>query len=149
MFSDRILRPSGWFRLDVWRNGHLVERVDEPNAITIGYLDTCAAGLGGHGNGSISQFGIGSSAAPAAFGNTGLTAQFLKPLDGVTLAGGNTGKVTFTFSLGSGESNGLSIGEFGLLTASGVLVARKARLAAPIIKDNTISLSGTWTISFA
>ena len=56
--------------------------------------------------------------------------------------------VVFAFSLGTADANGLAIGEFGLLSAAGVLYARKVRAYQIINKDASMSLSGTWTIQF-
>lgn len=147
-FVDVAGMPEGIFRLEVKRNGGVVERICERNRIVVGYRDVAAAGLGGLPGAIVTQFGIGTGAAPAVFGNTGLTGAFLKGFDAVALGPSNAGQVVFSFSLASGEGNGIAIAEFGLLTAGGVLVARKTRVAAPIVKDATISLSGTWTIQY-
>lgn len=140
--------PTGWFRLEVRENGRVVDVMDERNAIVVGYRDASAAALAGQ-PGAVTQIGFGTGTTPAVFGNTGLTNAFLAPVNSATLAGGNSGRVTFGFSLASGDANGLAIAEFGLLTAAGVLVARKVRRAAAIQKNATISLAGTWTIEFA
>lgn len=144
---DTAPLPTGWFRLEVWRAGRLLDIVDEQNAITIGYRDAAAAALGGL-PGAVTQIGYGTGTTPGLYGNTGLLLPFVKPIDSATLLGSNTGKIVFGFTLAAPEANGLAIGEFGLLTAAGVLVARKARRAKPIVKDITISLQGTWTIEF-
>lgn len=139
--------PSGRFRLEIYQAGQLIDLVDEQNAITAGYRDAAAAAFGGQA-GAVTQIGFGTGTAPGLYGNTSLTAAYLKLVDGAVLAGDGSGRISFAFSLGSSEANGLAIGEFGLMTAGGVLVARKARKAAAILKDPTIALQGTWTIQF-
>jgi hypothetical protein len=145
--ADRGLLPRGHFRMDVLRDGRLIERVDEPNMVVVGARQVCAALLAGGGQ-PIAKIGFGSSAAVAAFGNTTLSTPFLKAIDGANTSPVDPGTVLFQFSLSAAEGNGLSIGEFGLLTAAGMLVARKNRIAAPIPKDATISLAGVWSLTF-
>jgi hypothetical protein len=52
----------------------------------------------------------------------------------------------FPFGCSTSQANGVAISEFGLLTAGGVLFARKTR-PAPIYKTSAISFQGTWTIT--
>ena len=145
---DKIGMPVGWFRLNVRRHGVLVETIDEENATVIGYGDAAAAAYAGQSSGFVTKIGYGTSLAPAAWGNASLTGAFTKLLDGFALAGGGTGCVQFQFSLAPTEAVGLEIGEFGLLTSGGLLVARKVRLAGPIAKDTVTSFQGTWTVKF-
>lgn len=138
---------TGRFRLGVFRDGDLVELVDEPNLVVVGARQVLAALLTGSAlQPGVSQIGYGSSIAAPAFGNTALTNAFLRPIDGA--ASPVPGVAVFRFSLGGPDANGLSIAEFGLLSPGGVLFARKTRRSAPILKDVSVSLSGTWTINF-
>lgn len=146
--------PVGCFRLAIWRDGCLVSAINEPNMIVNGYATAIAALLAGSGT-ALTNIGYGTSTTPPAFGNAGLTGAFTKAIDGASVNGPGmlnslpvVASATFRFSLAGTEANGLSIGEFGLFTTAGLLVARKARLAAPILKDATLSFSGTWTIGF-
>jgi len=150
--TDRAPLPCGHFRLQVWRRlpsgrDELLELMDEPNLVVIGARAVLAGLLGGQTT-PVNRIGFGAGTAPAAFGNTALTTPFLKPVDSVSYPP-TAGIVTFGFSLASTEANGLAIGEFGLLTQAGTLFARKARLSSPIPKDSTLSLAGTWSVSFA
>ncbi len=54
--------------------------------------------------------------------------------------------MTFAFTLNTGEANGKTIQEFGLLCSDGTLFARKTR--GGIVKADDISIAGTWTIKF-
>ena len=144
---DRIPhRPTGRLHLEVWRHGRRIEVFDAPNLVVNGYRLVQSRLLGGDvTNRSITQFGVGTNGAAPVPGNTSLTGAYLNALTGVTYPASN--QVRFAFELASGEANGLSIQEFGLLCADGTLYARKVR-SATLLKDAGISLTGTWTITF-
>lgn len=144
--------PSGILVLDVFRRGHLVdreeliERFEAPNLIVDGAKQVHARLLGGDvANRSVASFGVGTSGAAAALGNTSLTGAFTKAIDVVSYPASN--QVRFAFSLGTGDANGMPIMEFGLFTAGGTLYARRVRSSA-LNKESDITVSGTWTISF-
>lgn len=138
--------PTGHFYLEVSRDGRVIEVMDEQNLIVIGSRETHARLLGGDvTNRSITQFACGVNGSTPVDGNTFITGQYLNAVTGVTYPAAN--KVAFGFALGTGENNGMAILEFGLLTAGGVLYARKVRAAA-LNKDSGISFTGTWTITF-
>lgn len=139
---------TGHFYLEVRDSeGRIVEVVDEPNLVVIGARQTLARLLGGDGaNRSVTQIGFGTNGTAPVTGNTSLTGQYAKALD--TISFPNTDRVQFNFSLGVGENNGVAIAEFGLLTAAGVLFARKTR-ATPLNKDSDLSFTGSWTIIFS
>lgn len=144
--ADTKIRPSGTFRLRIFRAGHLIEEMDEPNLVVGGASAIHALLLGGSfANNNVTQIGFGTSLLAPATGNTALTGAYTKALD--STAWPVAGQVQFNFSLGSTEANGVAIGEFGLFTAGGVLYARKVRSAA-LNKASDIALSGSWTISF-
>lgn len=146
LIRDGILKPTGWFRLEVFRHGRLIDIVDEPNLVVAGASQVNALLVGGSiANNSITQIAYGTNGAAAVSGNTAITAPYTKPVDGVTFPA--TNQAAFAFSLGSGEANGMAIMEFGLLTASGTLYARKVRGAA-LNKASDLAFSGTWTLSF-
>lgn len=138
--------PSGLFVLDVFRRGELIEHYEGENLIVDGSKQAHAHLLGGDvANRSVTQFAVGTNGAAPAAGNNALAGAFIKAVDAVTYPASN--QTQFAFSLGVGEANGKAILEFGLLTAGGVLYARKIRAAA-LNKESDISFTGTWTISF-
>lgn len=142
--------PSGRFVLRVFKRGELVETFEENNLIVVGSQQTHAHLLGGDvTNRSVTKMGFGTGTAAAAFGNTSLTGQYAKAIDGVSYP--VTNSVQFAFSLGLAGADtgayGMAISEFGLLTAAGILYARKVR-TAPLNFASDISFQGTWTISF-
>lgn len=143
-FSDeQALR--GDFRLELRRNGVLVEVFEEKNLIVNGAKNQLARLVGGSGaNRQITQIGFGVGAQAAAPTNTALTSAYVKQVSSVEYPA--TGQVRFNWSLSTAEANGKSITEFGLICADGTLFSRKAR--APIQKESDLSLSGSWTIIF-
>jgi hypothetical protein len=138
--------PSGLFLLRVFRGDELIEVFEEKNLIVNGSKQIHALLLGGSvANQSVTKIGYGTNTTAPAVGNTSLTGAYMKALDGVTFPA--TNQVSFQFSLGPTENNGVSIGEFGLFTAGNVLYARKTRTTA-IPKASDLSFSGSWIISF-
>jgi hypothetical protein len=143
---EKISAPSGHFRLSIWRRGLLIDEMSERNLIVSNSQSIHAHLLGGAvANNSVTQIAYGTGSAPAAVGNTAITNPYAKPLDSVAYPA--TNQVQFNFSLGSAENNGVAISEFGLLTAGGLLYARKVR-TSPLNKDTDLSFTGSWTISF-
>lgn len=144
--DDHPTAPSGHFLLKVYQRGVLIDTVDEPNLIVDGAKVALAHLIGGDvANRSVTQIAFGTSGAAPAGGNTSITGAFTKAIDTVTFPA--AGQVSFNFSLGSGEDNGVAILEFGLITAGGALFARKVRSSA-LNKASDLSLSGSWVITF-
>jgi hypothetical protein len=144
---ERPPLPRGFVDICVWRAGVLIERTLGPNLIVGGsrFIHAQLLGAGGSGN-TITQVGFGSSVLPAADGNASLSVDaYIKPVDAVSYPAAN--KVAFGISLGLVEANDLVLAEYGLLTATGRLYARLVR-TAPLVKDGSVSLSATWTITF-
>lgn len=146
-FLDQFERePTGDFYLEVYRRGRLIEVIDEKNLIVANSKQIHARLLGGDvTNRSVTQISFGTNPAAPSTGNTVITDPYPKNVDLVTYPAAN--QVRFAFSLGTSEANGKAIAEFGLLTAGGVLYARKNR-AAPLNKESDVTFSGTWTINF-
>lgn len=148
---DRFGKPFGELSYDVFRHQRdgskvLIERVREPNLIVDNAKTLHARLIGGDvTNRSVTQFGVGTSGTAPAGGNTVLTGSFLKAVDGVSYPAAN--QVSFAFSLASGEANGKAILEFGLLTPTNVLYARRIRTTA-LNKESDISFTGAWVITF-
>jgi Flp pilus assembly protein TadG len=148
---DKFVRPpSGRLFYQVFERGKLIETVDDHNLIVVGSQSIHAHLLGGAvTNQSVTQIGYGTNGTAPVFGNTALTGAYTKAIDSVAYPA--TNQVQFNFSLGVGGTDtgayGLAISEFGLLTPSGTLYARKTR-SAPLNFNSDISFTGAWTISF-
>lgn len=144
--NDHAKAPTGRFLLHVFRRGELIETYEDDNLIVDGSKLIHAKLLGGTvANNSVTQFAVGTNGTAPAGGNTTITDPYAKAVDSVTYPA--TNQVTFNFSLGTTEANGMAIFEFGLITAGGALYARKVRTAA-LAKDSDLSLTVAWTISF-
>lgn len=143
---DMAQAPTGVLRVSIWRGGDLIERTARENLVVASHGPIMATLLGaGTAAKVITKIGFGSGAAAAAAGNTGLSLDAIyKTFDSVTYPASN--QVAFTFSLALGEAIGLSLSEYGLLTTDSTLYARQVR-TAPLLKDASLSLSATWTIS--
>ena len=145
--SDKPIFPArGVFSLLVYRAGLLVERFEDDNLIVDQSRENIVHLLGGDGAGlHISKIGFGVGGATAIPENTALTTPFLKAFDGHSYPTKNS--IRFNFSLGASEANGMGIQEFGLITESGLLHARKVR-GGVLVKDADLSLSGTWQLFY-
>lgn len=141
---DRHKSPTGRLVINVFERGRLVEHFDEQNLI-VGGMSVVMASLLGGGAGAVTKIGFGTSGAAPSVGNTVLTGAYVKAIGAASYP--FSGKVSFAFDLGGGEANGLAILEFGLLTASSILVARRVR-PLPLNKTVALSLTGAWTIQF-
>ena len=129
----------------VFRHGAVIEDVRDDNLVVAGARAVNASLVGGAPGFAITRFGIGTSLLAAVPGNTLLTGAYTNALSAVTYP--TAGQVQFTFGLGPTEANGMAIGEIGLLTAGGILYARKVRAGA-LTKTSAVSLAGTWTLVF-
>lgn len=144
--SDTHGPSKGIFRLNVFVRGELVEKFEEDNLLVDQGRANVVHLLGGDGaNLQITQIGFGTSGVAPAAGNTALTGQFLKALTSHSYPTATS--VQFNFDLATTDANGLMIMEFGLITASGTLHARKVRAAA-LAKASDMSLSGSWTLLY-
>jgi hypothetical protein len=144
--TDDVKGPTGRFVLNVFKHGQLIERFEEDNLVVDASKQPLAKLLGGSvTNQSVTQIAFGTNGTAPANSNTAITSPYTKGFDSVTYPASN--QVSFNFSLGSTEDNGVAIIEFGLLTAAGALFARKVRSSA-LNKDTDISFTGSWIISF-
>lgn len=145
-FEEETNGPSGHLHLEVFKGGKLIEVFDEKNLVVDGSKQQHARMLGGDvASRSVTTFGVGTNGTAPAVGNTALTSAFTKSIDTVSYP--DTNKVQFDFSLSSAEANGKAILEFGLMTAGGILYARRIRSSA-LNKEADISISGSWVITF-
>lgn len=146
LLRDRVAeKPTGHFICRTFRNGELIDLIDEPNLVVNEWAPICANALGGATGYGVTQMGWGTNGTTPQPTDTGLTNPYYNAFASVTYP--SAGEVQFNFELGTTEANGLSIQEFGLVTTSGLLFAHKVRLA-PLVKASDITLSGSWAITF-
>lgn len=141
--SKEIAKPVGMFSLKVYKHGKLIQDITEKNLIVDNGLLFLTAFLATGNSSFIDKIGFGTNATAPAPGDTTLTNEYLKP---VSASQPTTGKVQFDWALETYENNGVTITEYGLKMDTGDIFSRKT--FASIAKDNTIRLTGTWSIQF-
>ena len=140
------VQVCGELQLWVYRDGELVEHWRDRNLVVTGGKSELARLLAGDGAAdAVTKIGVGEGTAPPAAGDTTLTSAFSKALDSYSYPA--AGQVQFAFTVGTGDANGLTIAEWGLLCADDTLFARRTRAA--IEQDAAMTITGTWTIAFA
>lgn len=145
METTNKIAPKGVLRLNFFdADGNLTDCWEDRNLIVTGGRNAVASLIGSaDSNKQVDRFAVGTNGSGTLLTDTAITDQFAKAVGGVTYPSGG---VQFSFVLELSEANGLTIREFGLLCVDNTLFARIVR--APIIKDNTIRIEGTWTITF-
>lgn len=147
VMADRLEGAlRGHFTLRVLERGALLYTLEEPNLVVAGVRAVIAALLGGEPGTAVTHFGVGTGSTAPTLADTSLTNAVLVPINGVTYP--QAGHVAFSWILGTGSANGLTIREFGLYSGGATLVARKV-LAEGIPKTVQISLESTWTLYYA
>lgn len=145
MNSKDGLKIKGAFLLKVYRNDELVEIYRDENLVVTGGREATTLLIGGSGtNKNIDRIAFGTDGTDPALADTAITDEYDKAVAGITFPSEDA--VEFAFTLELAENNGVTIREFGLLCVDDTLFARKTR--APIVKDNTVRLEGTWTLNF-
>ena len=136
----------GVFEMRVYKSGKLIEEILDDNLIVNIAREQMARLVAGETSGRhIASIAFGTNNADPEPTNTVITGQWSKAVLGHSFPA--VGKVRFDWQLGISENNGMAIREFGLLTANGMLFARKTR-TNPINKESDISIEGSWTIIF-
>lgn len=121
----------------------IIEHVVHNNMV-MRNIKNVITGLLGHGTDQITLFGVGTNTLIPVDTNTALTNQVITTLIGYDITQNNS--VTFSYYLDYDEANDLTIGEMGLFTTSGVLVARVNRV--PFTKTSDMALEGQWTLEY-
>lgn len=143
---DQSAHARGIFTLNVFHRGELIDQFSDDNLIVNRGRANVVRLLGGASyDHRITKIGFGTNGSAAAPENTALQGAHIKTVDAVSYP--DAYSVLFGFSLGASEANGLQIQEFGLITQSGLLHARKVR-GGILVKDSDLALSGTWKLMY-
>ena len=135
MFFMQVLDAKTGIVLQEYRKHNLVVALGKTNIAKL---------IAGDATGTkVNKVSFGTNATDPASTDTAIQNAFTKALDGYSYPAAN--QVMFTWSLASGEANGMLITELGLITDAGTLFARKVRSA--VTKTASIRLVGTWTIT--
>lgn len=137
--------PKGVFALRILdADGNTLEQYEDRNLVVTAGRSALGSLLGAGTPGKVvNRFQAGTNGSTAVLGDTAIVSPFTKAVSGVSYPSGG---VQFAFSVELSEANGTTIREFGLLCTDNTLFARIVR--APIIKDNTIRIEATWTVTF-
>ena len=144
------LKLKGHVHFDVKdvKTGKVLQTFDDHNIIVNGALLATVKLIGNTNSPSpITKIAFGTSATAPQYTDSNIQNPFVKNLDNVHIESNNT-SVTFDFSLGTAEDNGVTIAEIGLLCTDGTLFARRVFPSA-IVKNVNVALEGTWTITIA
>lgn len=137
--------PTGMLEVAIFKNGQLFDFWKDQNLVVNEARTMLAQLVAGDSAGSaITKIGFGVGSTPADPDDTSLSSAYVRNLTGHSYP--EAGKVRFEFALNTSEANGLTIREFGLITADNRLFSRKVR--GGIEKNDDISLEGVWTITF-
>jgi hypothetical protein len=139
---------QGILKLRVFKKGKLIEDDGGNNLITNYPRNMLARHLTGEDEALsylITQVAVGTDGTPPQGNNNSIASPLIKDITGFSYPA--VGQVQFDWELLETEGNGMTIYEFGLLTAEGILFARRTR-TAPINKDSDIRIEGHWKILF-
>lgn len=150
----QVVNMRGMFRAKVFRQGQLIESIEDKNLIVTTGRTNLARLLGAGNAGDYQpithiKFGTGSTAAAPA--DVDIEAPVLtKAIDSVSYPA--AGQVEFDWSLTTAEANGIALREFGLFNRDDpattyYLFSRIVRATA-FNKEADIEVSGSWTIEF-
>jgi hypothetical protein len=122
----------------------LIEHVTTNNMVLSAIKPVIIQLLGG-GTDSITKFGIGSNNTTPVISDTTLTDPIYFNIGDIDTES-SPEAVTYSYIVAYDEANGSTVGEYGLLTTSGILVARTVR--TPFTKTRDITIIGTWTLEY-
>ncbi|MBO9674407.1 MAG: hypothetical protein J7577_13245 [Sphingobacteriaceae bacterium] len=146
MMNKEFLNAKGCFSLAVIdvASGKIIDDYQENNlVVTLGHTNIARL-LGGDTTGKkITKLQLGTNGTAPALTDVAITAPFETTITGVTYPEPNS--VKFDWALNATEGNGQTFREFGLVTDSGALFARKTR--TEIVKTDAVRLVGSWKIT--
>lgn len=150
MFPNTQDRSSikGRVYIDVLYENGDTRRIVQDNVVTNNGRDRIAALLSQSSTTFPSHIAIGTGTTAVAVTDTAMETEVDR--NALTATTDSSGVVTFQCFFSKSEANGSTISEVGLFDAasSGTLICH-AILGATVVKDNTISITVTWTITFA
>lgn len=144
-----LIKIVGSFKVNTYKlinnKLQLIDVYEDFNkVVTIGKTKICMLLTNDGSTNHINHIGFGTSSVAATINDTTLTGLYSKSLTSYSYPTSNS--VLFSWTLGLGENNGMSINEYGLYTDDNTLFARKVK--AEVVKTADILLNGEWTITF-
>lgn len=144
--DKEFLNAKGCFSVAVIEvsSGKTIEDFEENNlVVTLGHTNIARL-LGGDTTGKkITKLQLGTNGTAPTLSDVAITAPFETNITGITYPEANS--VKFDWALDASQGNGQTFREFGLITESGALFARKTR--TDIVKTDSVRLVGSWKIT--
>lgn len=139
---------KGRVYIDVQYENGDTHRIVQDNIVTNNGRDRFAALLSQSSTTFPSHISIGTGTTAVAVTDTAMETEVIRNLLGSTTD--SSGVLSLQCFFSKSEANGSTISEVGLFdaAAAGTLICH-AILGATVVKDNTISITVTWTITFA
>lgn len=145
VYFEKMRKIQGKLRIIAYdRRGRELWNMEQSNLIVDGAYQINAEALAGVADSRLSKVAAGTNGTAPAAGDTAITDPTV--VDIQTVEYPQAGTVRFNFTLGYYDAVGVSIREFGLLSADGRLFARKIR-EQPIEKTKYMSIVGVWEIT--
>lgn len=144
VFQDSTKPCRGDFHLAVYKDGKIIDRVDDHNLVVDAGRIRLAELAAGKSSACITKIGVGSGSTAEAADDTELEGQQLFPLTSATVDGRDA---RFDFLIDNSQANGLKIHEFGLFCADGTMFSHRVRTGL-IEKEDDIQIKGYWILHF-
>ncbi len=144
VFQDSTKPCRGDFHLAVYKDGKIIDRIDDHNLVVDAGRIRLAELAAGKSGSCITKIGVGSGSTAEAADDTELEGQQLFPLTSATVDGRDA---RFDFLIDNSQANGLKIHEFGLFCADGTMFSHRVRTGL-IEKEDDIQIKGYWILHF-
>ena len=144
VFQDSTKPCRGDFHLAVYKDGKIIDRIDDHNLVVDAGRIRLAELAAGKSSACITKIGVGSGSTAEAADDTELEGQQLFPLTSASVDGRDA---RFDFLIDSSQANGLKIHEFGLFCADGTMFSHRVRTGL-IEKEDDIQIKGYWILHF-
>ena len=144
VFQDSTKPCRGDFHLAVYKDGEIIDHIDDHNLVVDAGRIRLAELAAGKSSACITKIGVGSGSTAEAADDTELEGQQLFPLTSATVDGRDA---RFDFLIDNSQANGLKIHEFGLFCADGTMFSHRVRTGL-IEKEDDIQIEGYWILHF-
>lgn len=144
VFQDSTKPCRGDFHLAVYKDGEIIDHIDDHNLVVDAGRIRLAELAAGKSSACITKIGVGSGSTAEAADDTELEGQQLFPLTSATVDGRDA---RFDFLIDNSQANGLKIHEFGLFCADGTMFSHRVRTGL-IEKEDDIQIKGYWILHF-
>ena len=144
VFQDSTKPCRGDFHLAVYKDGEIIDRIDDHNLVVDAGRIRLAELAAGKSSACITKIGVGSGSTAEAADDTELEGQQLFPLTSASVDGRDA---RFDFLIDNTQANGLKIHEFGLFCADGTMFSHRVRTGL-IEKEDDIQIKGYWILHF-